>query len=114
MSYFCDNSLRTSCLKIPSEKNKIDNNSDDQLLIIQATTEANKQYYDEKIKDIIEDLIETITSMMYQIKFSESSPDNNYSPKDQDPTTVVPDKKKAPPVEGGNSTKHFGMYTLKH
>ena len=32
------------------------------------------------------------------------------SPKTQDPVTVVPDKNKAPPLEGGNSTKIGGMW----
>ena len=27
---------------------------------------------------------------------------------------MVPDKKKAPPLEGGNSTKNGGVWTLKH
>ena len=30
------------------------------------------------------------------------------------PTTVVPTKKMAPPLEGGHYTKFCGMWTLKH
>ena len=36
------------------------------------------------------------------------------STKAQDPTTVFRANKKAPPLEGGNSTKIGGMSTLKH
>ena len=36
----------------------------EQLLIMQATIEANRQDYDEKIKNPIDDLTEMITSMM--------------------------------------------------
>ena len=46
-----------------------------------------------------------IESMMDQIKISKYSPDKKYSPKAQDPTTVVPANKKSTPLEGGNSTK---------
>ena len=35
------------------------------------------------------------------------------SPKYQYPTTAVPANKKAPPLEGVNSTKNGGMWTLK-
>ena len=43
-----------------------------------------------------------------------SFPDNMYPPNSQDNTTVVPANKKASPLEGGNSTKNGGMWTLKH
>ena len=36
------------------------------------------------------------------------------SPKSQYPTTAVPYNSKAPPLEGGNSTKIGGVWTLKH
>ena len=52
--------------------------------------------------------------MMDQIKIYKSSPDKKGSPKDQYPTTVVPAKKRAPPLKGGHSTKIGGMWTLKH
>ena len=44
------------------------NNSDDQLLIMQATIEANSQDSDEKMKNLTEDLTAMIASMMYHIK----------------------------------------------
>ena len=52
--------------------------------------------------------------MMDRIKMSKSSPDKKDSPRAQVPTNMVPANKKAPPLEGGNSTKIGGMWTLKH
>ena len=92
----------------------MDNNSDDQLLIMQSAIGSKRQYYDEKMKKLIEDLTEIITSIMDQIKISSSSPDKKDLPKAQDSTTVVPDNNRSPPLEGGNSTKTGGMWTLKH
>ena len=48
----------------------MDNKSDDQLLIVQATIEPNKQDSDEKMKNLTEDLTEMIASMMDLIKIS--------------------------------------------
>ena len=53
---------------MPIRRNKMDHRSDAQLLIMQATNEANKQDSDEKIKNFKEDLIEIITSVIYKIK----------------------------------------------
>ena len=92
----------------------MDNNSDYQLLIMQATIESNKQDYDEKMKKLTTDLTGMIASMMYQIKMFKSSPDKKDSPKAQDTTTVVSAKNKYPPLEGGHSTKNGVMWTLKH
>ena len=41
-------------------------------------------------------------------------PENKYSTKAHDPTTVVPANKRYLPLEGGNSTKIGAMWTLKH
>ena len=65
---------------------------------MQATIESNRQYYDDNINNITEDLTEIITSMMDQIKFSKSSPYQKDSPKAQDPDTVVPSNSKDPPL----------------
>ena len=81
---------------------------------MQATIESNSQYFDEKMKNITEDLTAMITSMMYHIKISKSSPDQKDSPKAQDPTTLVPDNKRDSTLEGGHYTKIGGMQTLKH
>ena len=52
--------------------------------------------------------------MMDQIKIPKYSPDKKYSPKDQNPTTVLPANNKSPPLEGEQSTKIDGMWNLKH
>ena len=49
-----------------------------------------------------------------QIKISKYSPDKKGLPKTQDPTTVVPAKKRDLPLEGGHYTKISGMWTPKH
>ena len=97
-----------------SGSNKIDNKSYKQLLIIQDTIEDNIKDSEEETKNLTEDLIAMIASMMGQIKISKSSLDKKDSPKQQDTTTLVPDNKKALPLEGGNSTKMGGMWNLKN
>ena len=87
----------------------MDNKSDDQLIIIQATIEPNKKYFIEKMKNLTQDLTGMIASMMDQVKISKSSPDKKDSPKSQDPATVVPANKKAPSLKGGHSKKIGGM-----
>ena len=52
--------------------------------------------------------------MMDQIKNSKYLIYNNYSPKAQDITTVVPDNKNSPQLEGEYSTKIGGMWSLKY
>ena len=81
---------------------------------MKAIIEANRQDSDEKMNKITEDLTAIITSMMHQIKISKSSPDQKDSPKALDPSSGVPANKKYQPLEGGNSTKIGGMWTLKH
>ena len=90
---------------MPSGKKNMDNNSYEQLLIMQATIDANRQYSDEKTKRLTENLTEIISSMMDQIKISKESTGNKDSPKAQDHTTAVPANNNDPPLEGGNSTK---------
>ena len=92
----------------------MDNKSDAKLIIMQATIESNMQDSDEKTKNLIQDLTGMITSIIYQIKFSKSSPDKKDSPKAHDYTTMFPSNKKAPPLEGGHSTKIGGMWNFKH
>ena len=96
-----------------SEK-EMDNKPDNQLIIMQAIIEANKQDSDEKTKNLTQDLTGMITSTKDQIKMQKSSRENKNSPKAQDTTTVVPDNDKAPPFEGGNSANSGGIWNLKH
>ena len=51
---------------------------------------------------------------MDHINISKYSPYQKDSPKAQDTTTVVPANRRAPPLDGGHSTKNGGMWTLKH
>ena len=76
----------------------MDNKSYDQILVIQAYIESNRKYYNERMKKLTEDLTKMIAPMMYQIKYSEYSPEKTYSPKSQGPTAVVPSNKRAPPL----------------
>ena len=54
---------------MPIGRNNMDNKSYEQLLVIQAKIEANRQDYDEKMKKLIEDLTAIIAAIMDQIKF---------------------------------------------
>ena len=74
----------------------MDNKSDKNLLIMQATIESNRQYCDYKMKNITEDLTVIIKIMMDHINISKSSPSHKDSPKPQYPTTVVPANNGAP------------------
>ena len=56
MYYFCDTTIHTSSFKIPEGGNDMDNKYVEQFIIMQSTIEANGQDYDEKIKNLIEDL----------------------------------------------------------
>ena len=59
----------------------MNDHSDDQLLLMQATIDYNRQAYDEKMKKLIEDLIAMSASIMDQIKILKFSPDKKDSPK---------------------------------
>ena len=74
----------------------MDNKSYFQLIIIQATSEANRQDYDDKMKNLTEYLTAMITLTMDQIKFSKSSLDQNNSPKAHYNTTMVSANNRAP------------------
>ena len=45
---------------------------------------------------------------------SKSLPSQKDPPNPQDPTTVVTDNRRAPPLDGGNSTKIGFVWNLKH
>ena len=57
---------------------------------MKAMIEYNSKYYDDKMKNLIEDLIPMIASLMDQIKISKYSSDKEDLPKAKDTTTVVP------------------------
>ena len=80
--------------------------------------ESNKQDYDEKMMKLTEYfkamLASSITSITDHINTFKYSPTQKYSPTPPYPTTVVPDNKNSPPLDGGQSTKIGGIWTLKH
>ena len=96
----------------------MDKDSDKQLLITQATIEANKKESDEKMKNITEYFKEMITSTiistMGQMNILKSSPYKKDQPNPEEHNTVVLANRRAPPSDGGNYTKNGGMWTLKH
>ena len=51
---------------------------------------------------------------MDQINALKSLPTQKDSPKPQEPTTVVPDNRSYPILEGGQSANVFDMWTMKH
>ena len=97
-----------------SGQKNMDNKSYDQLLIMQATIESNRKYYDERMKNITEHPTEIIASMMDNIKISKSSLYKKDPQKAKDNTTMVSSNKKAPPLEVGHSTKNGCLWALKN
>ena len=79
---------------------------------------ANKQESDDKMMKLTENLksiiASSITSMMDQEKTFKYSPTQKCQPNTPEHNTVIPANKRAPPLEGRNSTKNGGMWTLKH
>ena len=101
--------------------NNIDNKSDEQFLIIQSTIDSHKQdtdeikmNTDEKLTQIIENFKVLTAFMMDQTNNSKLSPSQKDTLTPPVPTTVVPDTRRAPPLEGVQSTKSCGMWTLNH
>ena len=71
----------------------------------------------EKLTQITEDLkvlTETITSIMDQTNNSKLSPAQKDISTPPDPTTVVPDNRRAPTLDRVHPNKIGGMWTLKH
>ena len=66
------------------------------------------------MKKLTEYLTEMIPSIIHRVNVLKTSPERKDSPNDQDPTIVVPANKRATLLEGGNSMKIGGMWTLKH
>ena len=92
----------------------MDNKSYEQFLIIQATVETNKQDNDEKLTNIIENLKFLTVFMMDQTNNSELSPSQKYTLTPLEPNNLVLSNRRDPPLDGGDSTKIGGMWTLKH
>ena len=67
-----------------------------------------------KITEDIKVWTETITSMMDQTEKSKFSPAHKDTQKITELTTVLPENRRPPLLNGGYSTKIGGMWTLKH
>ena len=86
----------------------MDNKSDEQFLIVQATIEYNRKYADEKIIDTDEKITNlteyiamitsTTTAMMDQTNNSKSLPPQKDTSNPPYPTTVVPANRRDPPL----------------
>ena len=55
-----------------------------------------------------------LVAIIDQINTLKYSPTKNYSPKPPESTTLVPDNRRSPPLDGGNSKNIGGMWNLKH
>ena len=55
-----------------------------------------------------------LIAIMDQINTLKYLPTQKNSPKPLEPTTVVPDNRRDPPLDGGHSTKVVGIWTMKH
>ena len=124
MSYFYP-ALHNSSFKIPGGINKTDNKSDENFLIVQASTDKRysefieinsdmKKKYSEftKINFDISYINTIFTQVMSYKRLSQ--PGNMESPKGQDPDTVVRTNMKYPSLEGGNYTKIGGIWALNY
>ena len=56
-------------------------------------------------------MLAAITDQINTLKYSST---HKYSPKPLDPTNVVPNISRDPPLDSGKSTKIGGMWALKH
>ena len=114
MLYFCDTDLHTSNFKMPKGANKMENKSEDQLILMKEEIENHKQEMKFEMKDIKETLKTFTEFMMDQINISKPSPAQKDTSTPPYPTTTVQTNKRAPPLEGGISENIGGMWTLKH
>ena len=89
-------------------------NYDEQFIIIQAKIGSNNQDSNKKIKKSTEELKKMLAEIIYQINNLESSQTQKDPPKYLSYTTVVSYNRRAPPLEGGQSMKIGGIWTLKH
>ena len=89
-------------------------NYNEEFVIIQAKIGSNNQDSNKKIKKFTEELKKMLAEIIYQINNLESSQTQKDPPKYLSSTTVVSSNRRAPPLEGGQSMKIGGIWTLKH
>ena len=73
----------------------------------------NKRDSDEKMTKFTEEFKTMLAAIADHINTLKSSSTQKDSPKPPYPTTVVPVNRRDPPLDGGQSTKVGGMWTLK-
>ena len=59
------------------------------------------------------EMLSEITDQINTLKYSPTQTQKDL-PKPPEPTTVVPDNSRAPPLDGGKTTKNSGMWNMKH
>ena len=110
---------------MPKVANNMDNKSEDLFILMIEEIENNKQEMKAEMKDIKEEMEDEMkdiketpktfaTLMMNQTNISKSSLDQKDTSTPPEPATVVPTNRRDSPLEGGQSTKIGGMWTLKH
>ena len=99
----------------------MDNIYDEKIIIIKSAIEtnkhkmrANKQDSDEKTTKFTEEFKTMIAAIIDQINTLKSSPAQKYISKSPNPTTVVPNNRRSPPLDVGQSTQIGVMLNLKH
>ena len=73
-----------------------------------------KMKTDDKLTHITENLKVLTSFMMDQTNNLKFSPAQRYASTPPEPTTMIPANRRGPPLDGGNSAKIGGMWTLKH
>ena len=64
--------------------------------------------------NITKDFKTILIALMDQINTMKYFPTQKNSTKPLEPTIVVPDNRRDPPLDGGHSTKVVGIWTMKH
>ena len=110
---------------MPSGQNNMDNKFEDQVLTMEALNEkiaseftdmkydTKKRYYGStKMRYDMNNIKTMLTNMLIRKLYS--FPEKMDSPKAQDPSNLVLPNNKYLTLEGVNSTKNVGIWTLKH
>ena len=99
---------------MPKISNKMKNNPDEQFIIMQDIIEYYKQDSDEKMTKLSEEFKTMFAVLSNQVNTMSFSPAYKDTSTTTYLTTMVPSNRRAPPLEGVNSTKNGGMLTLKN
>ena len=99
----------------------MDNKSDEHFIIVQAKIEAkklemraNNQDSEKKMTPFTVKFETILAVISIKLNTLVSSPTHKGTFNPLDPTIVIPDNRRAPPLEGVNSIKICDMWNLKH